>query len=108
MDLLLMLKSIKTITDAKELSKTTPVVLVLTGDDCSPCSRLKETLANMDLDKYNLDLCTVNITANPKEARALGIRSVPVTLSLLNGLITGTLIGEQPKEKIDTFLSNIV
>ena len=102
-----MLKHIETIADAMKLSETNSVVLVMTGDDCQPCSRLKDTLSGMDLDKYDHDICIVNISDSPKEARALGVRSVPTTVTLSEGKVSGTLFGEQTEEKIGTFLSNI-
>ena len=103
-----MLKTIETIADVMKLSETNSVVLVMTGDDCQPCTRLKDTLSGMDLDKYDHDICIVNISDSPNEARALGVRSVPTTVSLSQGKVTRAIFGEQSEDKLDTFLSNIL
>lgn len=101
-----MLKNIETITAAMKLSETGPVVIVVTGDNCSPCSRLKDMLTDMDLDKYKCNIGIVNITDRPGDARSHGIRSVPTTVSLIDGKVAGALFGEQTKDKLDTFLTN--
>lgn len=92
-----------------EVEKSPVPVLVDFGATwCGPCKTLGTTLDGM-IDSYagKVKFCYVDIQQAPMTAQRFGVRSVPTLIAFRNGAPAGSLLGAQPKNRIDELLSSL-
>ncbi len=94
-------------TFASEVEQATIPVLVDFGATwCGPCKALGVTLDGM-IDGYEdkIKFCYVDIQQAPMISQKFGVRSVPTLILFKGSTPQGSLIGAQPKAKIQDLLS---
>lgn len=92
---------------AQEVEQSNIPVLVDFGATwCGPCKALGHTIDGM-MDGYEgkVKFCYVDIQQAPMTAQKFSVRSVPTLILFKNGAPQGSLIGAQPKGKIENLLS---
>ncbi len=88
---------------------TTPVLVDFGATWCAPCKALGSTLDGMvDGYKGKVKFCYVDIQEAPMAAQKFGVRSVPTLILFNSGTPAGSLVGAQPKAKIENLLSSIL
>ncbi len=72
---------------------------------CGPCKALGATLDTM-IPEYEgkIKFCYVDIQQAPSVAQKFAVRSVPTLILFREGAPAGSLIGAQPKGKIESLL----
>ncbi len=74
---------------------------------CGPCKALGATLDTMIPDyEGKVKFCYVDIQVAPGVAQKFSVRSVPTLILFRNGAPAGSLIGAQPKGKIEALLND--
>lgn len=79
-------------------------VLDFWAPTCSPCRALAPTLDALEQKNPGIVIGKVNVDENPALARAAGIRGIPALVLFKNGEAVGTLMGNQPLEKLQQFV----
>lgn len=74
---------------------------------CGPCKALGVTLDGM-MDGYEgkIKFCYIDIQQAPGTAQKFAVRSVPTLILFKDGAPVGSLIGAQPKGKIEALLNS--
>ncbi len=85
---------------------STPVLVDFGATWCGPCKALGVTLDGM-IGGYDgrVKFCYVDIQKAPMTAQKFGVRSVPTLILFNGGAPKGSLLGAQPKGKIEELLS---
>lgn len=89
-------------------SQNTPVIVDFWATWCRPCKTLSpilEKLAHEAMGAFRL--AKVDVDANPNLAIQFGIRTVPTVKAFSMAQIVAEFVGNQPEERIRTFLANI-
>jgi len=89
-------------------SQNVPVVVDFWATWCRPCktlSPLLEKLANEATGSFRL--AKVDVDANPNLALQFGVRTVPTVKAFSMGQVVTEFVGNQPEERIRSFLINI-
>lgn len=89
-------------------SQNTPVVVDFWATWCRPCktlSPLLEHLANEAMGTFRL--AKVDVDVNPNLAMQFGIRTVPTVKAFSTAQIVAEFVGDQPEERIRSFIENI-
>ena len=88
------------------LQNDKPVLLDFWADWCQPCLSLIPVLENIATQyKNEILVAKLNVDENQQTPREYGIRSIPYLLLIQGGNIVDTLVGNQSKEKINSFLT---
>ena len=96
-----MIAELTKLTDAPELSKTKPLMVIITGTDCGPCKSLLSTVEGLsDEEKGEVAIATFPAENDTNAVRAMGVRGVPTVLFYNHGSVSGVLVGEQSKDKL--------
>ena len=89
-------------------SQNVPVVVDFWATWCRPCktlSPLLEKLANEAIGSFRL--AKVDVDANPNLALQFGVRTVPTVKAFSMGQVVTEFVGNQPEDRIRSFLINI-
>jgi len=84
-----------------------PVLVDFGATWCGPCKALGATLDGM-APAYagRVKFCYVDIQNAPNAANKFGVRSVPTIILFKNGAPTGSLLGAQPRPKLEELISH--
>lgn len=91
--------------EAEVLQSDKPVLVDFWATWCGPCRMIApivEELAKEYAGKVKVG--KVNVDEQPQLAAAFGIESIPTIKIFKNGKVTDSVIGYQPKEKLEALL----
>lgn len=89
-------------------SQNTPVVVDFWATWCRPCKTLSPLLESLAYESMgSFRLAKVDVDSNPNLALQFGVRTVPTVKAFSGGQVVAEFVGNQPVERIRTFIANI-
>jgi thioredoxin 1 len=85
---------------AEVLESETPVLVDFWAPWCGPCRVVHPVLEEINEERDDLKIISLNIDDNPQTAQQYGVLSIPTMILLKDGALVKQLVGAQPKRKI--------
>jgi thioredoxin 1 len=89
---------------AEVIESETPVLVDFWAPWCGPCRVVGPELEKLAAEREDLRIVKLNIDDNQKTAAEYGVLSIPTMILFRNGAAVQTLIGAQPKKRIEAAL----
>ncbi len=91
--------------EAEVLKSDIPVLVDFWATWCGPCKMLAPTIAKIAEEKAGVvKVCKLDVDEEPEIAAKYGIQSIPTLKVFVNGEVTASTIGVQPKSSIESML----
>lgn len=74
-------------------------------DHCGPCKMLDMVLAEIIYDNPEINLAKCDIEKSPAYSDRFGIQATPTLLFIMDGEIKSTISGAQPREVLESMIS---
>ena len=74
-------------------------------DHCGPCKMLDMGLTDIIFDNPEINLAKCDIEKSPAYQERFGVTGTPTLLFMLDGEIKSTLTGSQPRDVLETVIS---
>jgi thioredoxin len=93
---------------AEVLESDTPVLVDFTAAWCPPCRVMKPILAELDADRDDLRVVTIDVDENQVTAARYGVLSMPTFMVFRDGAPVLTLVGSRPRKRLDAELAAVL
>ena len=95
--------------DTTVLRSGTPVLVDFWAEWCGPCRSLTPKLEEIAGEMSGkVEIVKMNVDENPETPAKFGIRSIPTMILFKNGQQVGQLLGNLPKEEIQSLIEKHV
>ena len=95
--------------DEKVINSSAPVIIDFWAPWCGPCKLLAPVMDQIAQDyDGKVAVGKMDIAQHQSKAAELGIMSIPALLFYKDGQIVGSMIGNQPKDKIIAKINEIL
>jgi thioredoxin 1 len=93
---------------AEVLESQTPVLVDFTAAWCPPCRVMKPILAELEAERDDLRVMTIDVDANQATAARYGVLSMPTFMLFRDGAPVLTLVGSRPRRKLERELAEVL
>jgi thioredoxin 1 len=93
---------------AEVLESDTPVLVDFTAAWCPPCRVMKPILAELEAERDDLRVMTIDVDANQATAARYGVLSMPTFMLFRDGAPVLTLVGSRPRRKLERELAEVL
>jgi thioredoxin 1 len=93
---------------AEVLESDTPVLVDFTAAWCPPCRVMKPILAELDAERDDLRVVTIDVDSNQATAARYGVLSMPTFMLFRDGAPVLTLVGSRPRKRLEQELGDVL
>ena len=100
--------SITEVTDsnfqAEVIESDTPVLVDFWAPWCGPCRVVHPVLEEIDGERDDLKIVSINVDENQQTAEQYGVLSIPTMILFKEGAIAKKIVGAMPKRRLEAEL----
>lgn len=80
------------------------VLVCFSSPNCGPCGPQKQILGELDNQRDDVTIVTVDVEKSPSAAQRYGVRTLPTVMLIRDGDLRETGIGLTPLKKLEAML----
>lgn len=92
--------------EAEVINSDKPTLVDFWAPWCGPCRMLSPTLESIQADRDDIKIVKVNIDQEQAISGQFRIMNIPLIMLFKNGENIGSMLGNQPRKKIEGFLAD--
>ena len=93
---------------AEVLESDIPVLVDFTAAWCPPCRVMKPILSDMNAEREDLRIVSLDVDDNQEAAARYGVLSMPTFLLFRGGEPVLRLVGSRPRRKLESELAEVL